>query len=56
MRILQSLGIVFSTIILILLVVATLYLSYIVVIGIITAALIYVVYQLLSILQAPTLK
>ena len=48
MNFFKSIGIVFSLLVFIVVAIASLYLSYVVAIGIIIAGLVYVVYQLLS--------
>ena len=52
----QSLGVVFTLVVLILLGVATMYLGYIVAIAVLLAALIYIVYSLLTLISSGSSK
>ena len=50
----QSIGIVFSLILLVVVTLATLYLSYIVGIGLVILSLVYITYNLLKTVKSPT--
>jgi hypothetical protein len=50
----QSIGIVFSLILLVVVTLATLYLSYIVGIGLVILSLVYITYHLLKTVKSPT--
>jgi hypothetical protein len=52
----QSIGIVFSLILLVVVTLATLYLSYIVGIGLVILSLVYITYNLLKTVKSPTVS